>query len=218
MKNLFSLFAKNQSLIYKVFLFIASTLLVIYFLPKGGQFKYNFQKGKPWQYENLYAPFSFTIKKDEDTLKKEREEIRGNAIPYFEYNDETELRVVESFYENLEIKYVDSLYSTPYKTVERLGGSLISEVYKNGVTDEIHNYEGDRLIYLKNGNEIEERTYSQLFKKENLNKKVRELIEKSNTEDVQVLLYNLLNEVLEPNVSLNTRLTNAAIELSLIHI
>ena len=193
MKNLFSLFAKNQSLIYKVFLFIASTLLVIYFLPKGGQFKYNFQKGKPWQYENLYAPFSFTIKKDEDTLKKEREEIRGNAIPYFEYNDETELRVVESFYENLEIKYVDSLYSTPYKTVERLGGSLISEVYKNGVTDEIHNYEGDRLIYLKNGNEIEERTYSQLFKKENLNK-------------------NLLNEVLEPNVSLNTRLTNAAIE------
>ena len=212
MKNLFSFFAKNQSLIYKVFLFIASTLLVIYFLPKGGQFKYNFQKGKPWQYENLYAPFSFTIKKDEDTLKKEREEIRGNVIPYFEYNDETELRVVETFNENLEIKYVDSLYSTPYKTVERLGGSLISEVYKNGVTDEIHNYEGDRLIYLKNGNEIEERTYSQLFKKENLNKKVRELIEKSNTEDVQVLLYNLLNEVLEPNVSLNTRLTNAAIE------
>ena len=75
MKNLFSLFTKNQSLIYKVFLFIFSTLLVIYLLPKGGQFKYNFQKGKPWQYENLYAPFSFTIKKDDDTLKKEKEEL-----------------------------------------------------------------------------------------------------------------------------------------------
>ena len=104
MKNLFSFFAKNQSLIYKVFLFIASTLLVIYFLPKGGQFKYNFQKGKPWQYENLYAPFSFTIKKDEDTLKKEREEIRGNTIPYFEYDAETAARVAEDFREKLEIR------------------------------------------------------------------------------------------------------------------
>lgn len=212
MKNLFSFFAKNQSLIFKVFLFIASTLLVIYFLPKGGQFKYNFQKGKPWQYENLYAPFSFTIKKDEDTLKKEREEIRGNTIPYFEYDAETAARVAEDFREKLEIRYVDSLYNTSRKTVERLGESLLNEVYENGVTDEIYNYEDGRLIYLKNGNEIEERSYSQLFKKENLNKRVRDLVEKNNTEDVQVLLYNLLNDVLQPNVKLNTRLTEAAIE------
>ena len=55
MKNIFALFTKNQSFIYKVFLFVVATFLVIYLLPKGGQFKYNFQKGKPWQYENLYA-------------------------------------------------------------------------------------------------------------------------------------------------------------------
>lgn len=215
MKNLFSFFAKNQSLIYKVFLFIASTLLVIYFLPKGGQFKYNFQKGKPWQYENLYAPFSFTIKKDEDTLKKEREEIRGNAVPYFEYDATIPPRITENFKEDLQIKYVDSLYTTPFRTVERLGERLISEVYKNGVTDEIHNYDGDRLIYLKNGNEVAERTYSQLFKKENLNKQLRELVEKNNAEDVQALLYDILNEVMEPNVALNTKLTEAAIDAEL---
>lgn len=212
MKNLFSLFAKNQSLIYKVFLFIFSTLLVIYFLPKGGQFKYNFQKGKPWQYENLYAPFSFTIKKNEDTLKKEREEIRSNAVPYFEYNNEVEGSVLENFKTELEAKYVDSLYRTPENTIKRLGDKFISEIYKNGVTDEIHTYDGDRLIYLKNGNEIEEHTYSQLFKRENLNKKVRELVEKNSIEDVQALLYSLLNEVFEPNVKLNTKLTEAAID------
>lgn len=215
MKNLFSFFAKNQSLIYKVFLFIASTLLVIYFLPKGGQFKYNFQKGKPWQYENLYAPFSFTIKKDEDTLKREREEIRGNAVPYFEYDAAVPPRTTENFKEDLQIKYVDSLYVTSYETVERLGEKLISEVYKNGVTDEIHNYGGDRLIYLKNGNEVEERTYSQLFNKENLNRQVRELVEKNNAEDAQALLYDILNEVLEPNVALNSKLTEAAIDAEL---
>lgn len=212
MKNLFSLFAKNQSLIYKVFLFIVSTLLVIYFLPKGGQFKYNFQKGKLWQYETLYAPFSFTIKKSEDTLKKEYDEIRGNAVPYFDYYSEIEPKVLKNFKAELDLKYVDSLYTISQKTVERLGESFISEVYKKGVTDEIHNYDDNRLIYLKNGNEIKEYSYSQFFKKENLNKKVRELVEKNNTEDVQVLLYNLLNDVFEPNVKLNTKLTEAAIE------
>ncbi|MBK5212849.1 MAG: HDIG domain-containing protein [Flavobacteriaceae bacterium] len=212
MKNLFSLFARNQSLIYKVFLFIIATLLIIYLLPKGGQFKYNFQKGKPWQYENLYAPFSFTIKKNDDTLKREREQIRTNSIPYFEYDGDVEGDVSENFRDNLKTKYVDSLHKTPEKTVERVGESFISETYKNGVTDEIHAYDDDKLIYLKKGNEIEERNYSQLFKKVNLNKKVRELVEKNKIEDVQVLLYNTLNEVFQPNVKLNTKLTEAAIE------
>ena len=212
MKDLFSLFARNQSLIYKVFLFIIATLLIIYLLPKGGQFKYNFQKGKPWQYENLYAPFSFTIKKNDDTLKREREQIRINSIPYFEYDGDVQEDVSENFRDNLESKYVDSLYKTPEKTVQRVGESFISDTYKNGVTDEIHAYDDDKLIYLKKGNEIEERNYSQLFKKENLNKKVRELVEKNKIEDVQVLLYNTLNEVFQPNVRLDTKLTEAAIE------
>ena len=209
MKNLFSLFAKNQSLIYKVFLFIFSTLLVIYFLPKGGQFKYNFQKGKPWQYENLYAPFSFTIKKEEDTIKKEVAEIRANTIPYFEYNNEIEANVVKNFKNELDNSYVDSLYKTSSNTVERVGLSIISDVYKDGVTNQIYSYEDDRLIYLKKGNVIEERNYGQIFKNENLNKKVRELVEKNKIEDSQSLLYKVLSDVLTSNVKLNTKLTEA---------
>ncbi len=212
MKNLFSFFAKNQSLIYKVFLFVTATFLVIYFLPKGGQFKYNFQKGKPWQYENLYAPFSFTIKKDEDTLKKEREKIRANSIPYFEYDSDLESDVLESFKNNLHAKYVDSLFKTEKNTVERLGNIFISNIYKNGVTNEIHAYNDDRLIYLKKGNEIEERVYSQIFKEDQLNKRVRELVEKNEVEDIQALIYSILSEVIEPNVKLNAKLTESAIE------
>lgn len=215
MKDFFSLIAKNQSVIYKVFLFIAATLLVIYLLPKGGQFKYNFQKGKPWQYENLYAPFSFTIKKEKEALQREQQEVRANVIPYFEYDASIEADVLDHFYEQVETRYVDSLYRTSKRTVERLGSALIKEVYANGVTDEIHPFENKKLIYLKKGNEIEERNYSQLFKKEHLNKKVREVVEKSKTEDIQALLYSSLNKVLEPNVGMNADLTQAAIQAEL---
>src|SRR5690554_249178 len=215
MKDLFSFFAKNQSLIYKVFLFIVSTLLLIYLLPKGGQFKYNFQKGKPWQYENLYAPFSFSIKKSDETIKKEQQEIRVNSIPYFDFNTEIIQDVSEKFRNDVEKKYIDSLYITSKTVVALLGERIIKDIYENGVSDEVHPFEKDKLIYLKRGNEIEERTYSQLFNKENLNKKVREIVEKNNTVDVQPLLYTLLNEAISPNVSLNTKLTEASINAEL---
>ena len=76
MKSILTSFAKNQSFIFKLFLFILSTVLIIYLLPKGGQFKYNFQKGKPWQYENLYAPFSFTIQKSKAEIEEEKEYLK----------------------------------------------------------------------------------------------------------------------------------------------
>lgn len=212
MKDFFSLIAKNQSLIYKVFLFIVSTLLVIYLLPKGGQFKYSFQKGKPWQYENLYAPFSFTIKKDKEKLKSEEDEVRNNVVPYFEYEIDTEQIVLDNFHDRLETHYVDSLFQTSKRTVERLGNAILKEAYKDGVTDEIHPYESNKLIYLKKGNEIEERTYAQFFKLENLNRKVREVVEKNNTDDIQALLYNSLKMAIEPNVRMNVNLTEAAIQ------
>ena len=215
MRNLFSLFARNQSLIYKVFLFIASTLLVIYLLPKGGQFKYNFQKGKPWQYENLYAPFSFSIKKSEETVKKEQRQIRENSVPYFEVDSEVETDVLEAFKGNVELNYIDSLFKTSASRVEKLGEEIIREIYENGVSDEVHPYSNDDLIYLKSGNEIEERNYSQIFKKENLNKKVREMVQKNKVEDIQPFLYKMLNESILPNVKFNNKLTESSINAEL---
>jgi len=55
-------------------------------LPKGGKFKYEITKGKPWQYENLYAPFDFAILKNEDEIIKEKDKIINNNIPYYTYN------------------------------------------------------------------------------------------------------------------------------------
>lgn len=219
MKNLFSLIAKHQSLIYKVFLFVISTFLVIYLLPKGGQFKYNFQKGKPWQYENLYAPFSFTIKKDKETLEKEEEKIRQEAVPYFDYIPDIEKNVHKDFEEKLKDGYVDTIHKTSRLTTERIGKDIIRQVYKNGVTHEIFPFDSDKLIYLKRGNEIEEHTFSQIFKIENLDKKVRDAVEKNNAVDVQVLLYKTLANVLTSNIEFDDKLTEASVlsEINLIN-
>ena len=212
MKNIFASLTKNQSLIYKAFLFIGATLLIIYLLPKGGQFKYNFQKGKPWQYENLYAPFSFTIKKDKASIENEKEAIRENAIPFFDYNENIVNDSKSQFLLLLEETYVDSLFNVSKNTIRSLGEKIQNDIYTNGVIDEIYPYSDNKLIYLKKGNEFEEHTYSQFFRKENLNSKVQAMTPQITETGDRELLKKLLSRAIEANISLNTELTEGAIE------
>jgi hypothetical protein len=211
MSKIFTLLTKRQSYIYKAFLFIISTVLVIYLLPKGGQFKYNFQKGKPWQYENLYAPFSFTIKKDKESIEKEKEMIRTNSIPYFEYDLAISESSQQQFSELFEQVFTDTLYRAPKDVVKRLGERTISEIYAKGILDEVHPYAEDRLIYLKKGNEIEEISYSELYKLEGLSSEITGMLVTATNPNVEELLRKLIVRVVQPNVALNTKLTEGAI-------
>lgn len=211
MNNFFAYLTKNQSDIYKVFLFILSIVLIIYLLPKGGQFKYSFQKGKPWQYENLYAPFSFTIKKDQVTLDREKEDIILNATPYFEYDATVASLSKQHFSEHFEETFVDSLYRTSRIEGKLLGELFLNEIYTNGVSDEIHPYAEDKLIYLKNGNEVNQILYSQIFKKQYISEKLNEIFKDVPASDIQELLEKVLMRTVAPNVSLNTALTEATV-------
>lgn len=47
MRQLLDNLFKNQSLIYKYFLYVVSVICIVFFFPRGGKFKYEFQKGKP---------------------------------------------------------------------------------------------------------------------------------------------------------------------------
>ena len=212
MKNIFAFFTKNQSLIYKVFLFVIATFLVIYLLPKGGQFKYNFQKGKPWQYENLYAPFSFTIKKDSETLQKEREAIVNEAIPYFDYNTEIAAGSELNFINLLSEVFVDSLYAMSIEVVQDLGVSITKGAYLYGVIDEVHPFSPEKAIYLKRGNEIEEIVYQRFFTKAYIYNELDQELPAKNSEKIQDLLEKILNRTIKANISFNAELTELAQE------
>ena len=210
MKRLFLFLTRNQSFIYKVFLYLVSTVLVIYLLPKGGQFKYNFQKGKPWQYENYYAPFNFTIKKDKETLEQEKERIRNNAIPYFDIDVEIPPEAFQSFSVLLESNYVDSLFTTRKSLAKELGLNIINTAYRKGVLSETLSYDSNQIVYLVDGNEVSESVYSQLFSKDEL----VALIEKRtlNNRDIRPLLKSLLATVIIPNATFDSQRTDASVE------
>jgi len=212
MKNSFSLFTKNRSILFKLFLFIITTILIIYLLPKGGQFKYNFQKGKLWQYENLYAPFSFSIKKSQDALDLEKEEIRNNSIPYFDYESGLYEQVKIQFEDLVNTTYSDSIFSDSKTKVVETGKLVLDKLYQRGVLDEFHSYSDKRTVYLKNGNEIEEVYFEQFIQTDRIDTILISETSKVIFYDAESYLNETLSSIIIPNVSLNIKLTESEIE------
>ena len=212
MKNTLSTLSRNQSLLYKGFLFIAATFLILYLFPKAGQFKYDFQKGKPWQYENLYAPFSFTIKKDAVSLASEKEQIVNNAVPYFNMDMAVVTGVTKEFYRLLDEAYQNSLFRVPKLSIQSKGAAIIDQIYKHGIVNELYSYDPDKLVYLKSSNEIDEVTFHQIVSFDNIESIVKAATSLETISPSIDLLEKILKIVIKPNVSLNTKLTQAAID------
>ena len=212
MKNTLSTLSRNQSLLYKGFLFIAATFLILYLFPKAGQFKYDFQKGKRWQYENLYAPFSFTIKKDAVSLASEKEQIVNNAVPYFNMDMAVVTGVTKEFYRLLDEAYQNSLFRVPKLSIQIKGAAIIDQIYKHGIVNELYSYDPDKLVYLKSSNEIDEVTFHQIVSFDNIESIVKAATSLETISPSIDLLEKILTIIIKPNVSLNTKLTQAAID------
>ena len=89
-------------------MFIAATFFIVYLFPKGGKFKYEFQKGKPWHYDTLYAPFDFAIKKSSDVVLKEKEEIEKKNQLYYVYDFNTVYNVKKTLKYKFEAAFKNS--------------------------------------------------------------------------------------------------------------
>ena len=212
MKSILTSFAKNQSFIFKLFLFILSTVLIIYLLPKGGQFKYNFQKGKPWQYENLYAPFSFTIKKSKAEIEEEKEYLREELIPYFEV-DTAKVTAVKTLFNNF-YKQKDSIDFANQKDlkIKDVGLRILDNLYSYGLIGENYSFDSNKLIYLKNGNEIQELSYRQLVYLGEIDRIIKNNVKEYLILDAELFLTELITSIVIPNVTLNSELTASIIK------
>ena len=125
---------KNQSLIYKYILYAISVGLIVFFFPRGGKFKFDFQKGKAWQYENLYAPFDFSIRKGIEEIEAEKKELLLNKAAYYVFDQSIYNQVQKRFAND----FADVFDAANYNTSEReklfkLGEALLTSIYRIGV-------------------------------------------------------------------------------------
>lgn len=75
---------KKLKIQYKsLILFSLTALILTIFAPQELKFKYQFSRGKPWQYELLTAPYDFLIYKPQVILDAERDSLSQDVKPYY---------------------------------------------------------------------------------------------------------------------------------------
>ncbi|MDH7446517.1 HD family phosphohydrolase [Aquimarina sp. 2201CG14-23] len=212
MKKFLNNFYKNQSFLYKGFLFITTLVLIVYLFPKGGVFKYEFTKGKPWQYENLYAPFDFAIAKTQEDIDTEKKRIADNVIPYFEY-DTVIPNIAKDTYDAAFKSNLETLaQSSSSKQAKLFGRILLNDIYRYGVLQESYSYETKRQIFLNKGNKAEAITFGQILTPNSVTTLINSRIDKSEYVKFKSGFVALFYDLVKPNVSLNQKLTESTLE------
>ena len=212
MKSFIDYLYKNQDLFYKVFLFLLTTLLIVYLFPKGGKFKYEIPKGKPWQYENLYAPFDFAILKSPEEIAAEKLAIRENHVPYYDYNEEIAREVQAALENQIPQVIPDSFDRRRIDRIQSFITETAQEIFRNGFIQEIIPLPPDQLVYLRKGNEVSEIAYESILKQSQLRDFLNRKIDQSQLQLFRDQLIGLFFDTLRPNVSYNETLTLSDLE------
>lgn len=152
MIKLFKYINKNYRYIFRAFLFVLTTALIVYIFPREGKFRYEFQKGRPWMHENLFAPFDFPIYKSDKQLQDERDSVLKYFNPYFRYDSTVYIEELNKFVkyytekqqEFIKSQEMDNANFTPYKKQQFVHNSskfreyaqqIIQSIYLKGIVE-----------------------------------------------------------------------------------
>ena len=209
MKKFINKLLVNHSLIYKLFLYIATIVLVVYLFPKGGQFKYEFQKGKPWQYENYYAPFDFAIQKSSEDVENEKKKIKETSKQFFEYNNEIVLNVKDKILIKINNLLSNSELSKEDKSdLLKKATDIINFIYEYGYLEDSDIQFADNIwITLRNGNTVQDIRPYKLFKSSQILVYLNSKMGVSPLTKEQNGILNIIYEELKPNVSFDEKFT-----------
>ncbi len=130
------LMVKQHEYVYKIALFSVIIAAFVYLFPSGVQFKYTYQKGKPWLYENIFAPFDFSIYKSKEDLSNEQNEIKLHVKRYFLFDKEIYKQVIESFDKQIDNNFQKrgllNVFDKKDK-YKKIGHAILQKVYDKGI-------------------------------------------------------------------------------------
>ena len=76
-------------------LIVVTVALIVWLMPRNSSSNFKIEKGKPWVYTDLKAPFDFPIYKSDEAVKAERDSLMLQYEPYYFFNNDivtTQLR------------------------------------------------------------------------------------------------------------------------------
>lgn len=204
MKSFWNYIVAQQKIIYKSVLILASSLLILNLFPIGGQFKYEFQKGRAWQYPSYYAPFDFSILKSEAEVKADQEAALNTLKPYLRSDLKIKEEVLSRYQDEFTRFFPILENPMVFDSVYQFGEKILNKIYEYGVLPPNYKHQGNEEILLIQENVEYPLSIEQLFKSDILFERLTQWFEGSNYEDYFDVFNDLFFELITPNVSLDT--------------
>ena len=197
-----------RDFLIRVGLIIVTVGLIVWSLPSNTNNTFKVEKGKPWNYADLRAPFDFPILKTEEAVKEERDSLLKQYEPYFNLNKTVEATQIRQF-----VKDYDQGIPGISNDYISIIANRLHDIYHKGVmstTDyALVNKDTTRMIRIVSGKTaVSERiskvystvsAYEQLFLDPELDSH-REILQKCN-----------LNDYIAPNLSYDKERSEASL-------
>ncbi|WP_320019632.1 HDIG domain-containing metalloprotein [Labilibaculum manganireducens] len=149
MSKYFRWIRQNLNNIYRFLITSMTIILITLLFPNIGNFKYEYQKGKPWMHETLIAPFDFALLKTDSEISQEKDSILNKFYPFFKKDTAVITEISNKFNSDFDKKWSQFTKSGSYKKLNnsnqttekeflRLKEYLIlnlSKIYEFGIAD-----------------------------------------------------------------------------------
>ena len=197
-----------RDFLIRVGLIIVTVGLIVWSLPSDTNNTFKVEKGKPWNYADLRAPFEFRILKTDEAVTEERDSLLKQYEPYFNLNKTVEATQIRQFVKD----YNQGIPGISNDYISIIANRL-HDIYHKGVmstTDyALVNKDTTRMIRIVSGKTaVSERiskvystvsAYEQLFLDPELDSH-REILQKCN-----------LNDYIAPNLSYDKERSEASL-------
>lgn len=116
---------------------LVSVVTLIYFLPRESKFGYVYELNKPWHYPQLIASYDFVIYKTDDEVKRERDSVVRQFVPYYRVDSLVAEKQIAALRKDF---YAGKFRGVPVYYLPRLVENL-RQIYARGILD-VSDYEG----------------------------------------------------------------------------
>ncbi|MFR9165484.1 MAG: hypothetical protein ACLVKO_04345 [Dysgonomonas sp.] len=178
------------------FLFVIAVLIIAYFCPREGKFRYSYLEGKPWKYGLLTASFDFPIYKPEAQIQKERDSLLTTYQPYYTVDLEVQNKAIKQFNNDATAQNISNEYIKYVK-------DKLEEVYKTGIisTEDFEknsNTQTGQLLLIDVTNIAVSRTVSSFYTAKSAYEKI--MTDKPSNLESQILSSLNINNYLNNNI------------------
>jgi len=202
--------------IFKYLLVIGAAIFIAFLFPEHVKFKYHFERGQTWQYEDLHAAFDFAIKKPEAEIEAERALLRAEFAPYYEVFpavvDSQKAGFQKDFYQQLdsvrEAGQFPDVLNRPQAYLN-FGQFFLDRIYQRGIIqlDEEHREQDEDFeVNLVRGTTTQEQSVKPFFTPKEAREELSDTLFSSNLEEPE-FLYPILENHLQPSILYNDTLT-----------